>query len=215
MPHLPLSPSQSIEAALREVSETDPNVLQAIELVGFPPTRNRPPGFATLLRIIMGQQVSTASAEAINSRLETANLFDPVASALASDETLRSVGLSSAKARYARALAEAVTEGSLSLDELTELDSAEAIKRLTRIPGIGQWTAEIYCMFALNAPDIFPAGDLALREGVRLLDHITDRPSVKETIEITKRFAPHRSAVALLVWQLYRHHRKTNVFKAL
>ena len=107
MPHLPLSPSQSIEAALREVSETDPNVLQAIELVGFPPTRNRPPGFATLLRIIMGQQVSTASAEAINSRLETANLFDPVASALASDETLRSVGLSSAKARYARALAEA------------------------------------------------------------------------------------------------------------
>ncbi|NQW09235.1 MAG: DNA-3-methyladenine glycosylase 2 family protein [Alphaproteobacteria bacterium] len=204
----------ALSDALDRLTAIDPAIARAIAEVGAPEPRVLEPGFAALLRIIVGQQVSTASAEAIRTRLWDAGADDPERYLVLDDAALGAIGLSRAKIRYGRALAEAVVSGCLDPRALSRLSGAEADAALTALPGIGRWTSDIYRMFALGDMDVFPSGDLALREGVRLLDDAIDRPSPSDTDARALDWRPHRSAAALLLWRLYRVRRGVAVLGA-
>ena len=153
----------------------EPGFALALALVGELPLRREEDGFAALLRAIVGQQVSVASAGAMWARLEAAGLTDSAAMAVASDDDLRAVGLSRQKARYGRALAGA----GIDFEALRSVPNAEVVSTLVTVPGIGLWTAEIYAMFALGRADAFAPGDLALQEAARMLFGLEARPTDK------------------------------------
>jgi DNA-3-methyladenine glycosylase II len=197
-------------AQLREhldaVANGDPVVAAAIERCGYPEERIRPIGYRTLLRTIVGQQVSVASAQSVWNKLEAELGEDMHArELLARDfDTLRACGLSRQKQGYARSLCELVASGELDLADLPE-DDEEAIAELTRIKGIGRWSAEIYLLFAEGRANIWPAGDLAVQEAVgRLLD-LPARPSEKETRALGDKWSPYRGAMAIFTWHTYNN----------
>lgn len=164
------------------------------------PSRLQPEGFAALLWIIVGQQVSTASAAAIFGRVREAGLITPQAVLQASEDDLRACGLSRPKVRYARALAEA----DLDFAALRDLPTAEVIKTLIALPGIGRWSAEIYAMFSLGHADVMAGGDLALQESARLLFDLPERPSERALRQMAEPWAPWRSVAARALWVYYR-----------
>ena len=172
----------------------------------YPDTRIRERGYRTLLRTIVGQQVSVAAATSMWNKL-AAELGEEIApdALLARDfDTLRACGLSRQKQGYARSLCERVVSGALDLDNLPA-DDEEAIAELTQIKGIGRWSAEVYLLFAEGRPDIWPAGDLAVQAGIgRILD-LPERPSEKETRALAEDWRPHRGAVAILTWHCYNN----------
>jgi DNA-3-methyladenine glycosylase II len=178
----------------------EPAFARALPLVGDLPLRREEDGFAALLRAIVGQQVSVASARAIWARLEAAGLTEAAAMALASDEDLRAVGLSRQKARYGRALAGA----GIDFDGLRQRPDAEVVATLVAVPGIGVWTAEIYAMFALGRADVFAPGDLALQEAARVLFGLEKRPTEKGLRLMAEAWSPWRSVAARLLWAYYR-----------
>jgi len=193
-----------LHIALDDLARRESAFAAALARVGYPEPRIREPGYATLLRTIVGQQVSTKAAESVWRKLESivGPLTDPGNIARASDEQLREAGLSRQKASYARSLAEEVTSGRLDLDNLPA-DDEEAIAALVHIKGIGRWSAEIYLLFAEGRPDIWPAGDLAVQIEVgRILGHDA-RPSEKLTRELAEAWRPHRGAAAILAWHHY------------
>ena len=164
------------------------------------PLRLRPDGFAQLLSAIVSQQVSTASAAAIWGRMETAGLTTEGAVAQAGDDALRAVGLSRQKMRYARALAEA----EIDYVALRHAGTEEVVTRLTGVPGIGVWTAEIYAMFSLGHADVFAPGDLALQEAARVLFDLPDRPRERDLRAMAAEWSPWRSVAARGLWAYYR-----------
>ena len=172
----------------------------ALAAVGEVPLRRRPEGFGALLWIIAGQQVSTASAAAIWARAEAAGLTTEAAVAAASDAALAAVGLSRPKRRYARALAEA----RLDYGALAGLDDAGVVARLTEVPGIGRWSAEIYATISLGRADVLAAGDLALQEAVRGLFGLAARPREAELRALAEPWSPWRGVAARLLWAYYR-----------
>ena len=191
-------------AALDALCALEPAFSVARTRVGDPAPRIRARGFATLLRTIVGQQVSVASADAVWRKLEAVlgDAADPVRVAAATDEELRAAGLSRQKAGYARSLAEEVTSGRLPLAALPT-DDEEAIAALVRVKGIGRWSAEIYLLFAEGRPDIWPAGDLAVQIEVgRILGHAA-RPGEKRVRELAEAWRPHRGAAAIFAWHHY------------
>ena len=191
---------------LDAVAAQDKVVAGALERCGYPEERIRPTGYRTLLRTIVGQQVSVAAAASVWNKLE-AELGEDMHphELLARDfDTLRACGLSRQKQGYARSLCELVASGELEFDSLPE-DDEEAIAELTRIKGIGRWSAEIYLLFAEGRQDIWPAGDLAVQEAVgRLLD-LPARPSEKETRTLGDRWKPYRGAMAIFTWHTYNN----------
>ena len=209
-----MSRAAALAAGLERLCRDHPALAAALAEAGPPEPRILAPGFAALLRIVVGQQVSTASAAAIWGRLEAAGGGDATALMAMDDATLGRIGLSRAKMRYARALADAVLSGALDLDGLGALPGDTVSARLVAVPGIGRWTAEIYRMFALGDPDIFPSGDLALREAVRMALDLADRPDSVATDSLVAPWRPERSAAALLLWRLYRHRRGVAVLGA-
>lgn len=177
---------------------------RAFEAVGAPEVRRRAFGFHGLLRTIVGQQVSTAAGNAIWRKIEAA--LDPIAPAAvlaASDDALRALGFSRAKARYAKALAHAVQTGALDIESLATLGDDEARALLMQLPGIGRWTADIYLMFSLGRPDVWPAGDLALAIAAQRLLKLRKRPSPDRLDVIGAQWRPWRSAAAQLLWRYY------------
>ncbi|GGD30641.1 DNA-3-methyladenine glycosylase family protein [Sinisalibacter lacisalsi] len=178
----------------------EPRFAEALEVVGPLPLRRRPEGFAQLLWVIVGQQVSTASAAAIWARVQAAGLTDPARVATAEDDTLRAAGLSRQKARYARALAEA----GIDFEALRDLPDEAVVARLTEVPGIGRWTAEIYAMFSLGRADVFAPGDLALQEAVRGLFGLEARPREAALRRMAADWSPWRGVAARLLWAYYR-----------
>jgi len=193
-----------LHTALDELAQREPAFAAALARAGYPPPRIRARGYATLLRTIVGQQVSTKAAESVWNKLEgiVGPLTDPGTIARASDEQLREAGLSRQKASYARSLAEEVASGRLDLDNLP-VDDEEAIAALVRIKGIGRWSAEVYLLFAEGRTDIWPAGDLAVQIEVgRILGHDA-RPSEKLTRELAEAWRPHRGAAAIFAWHHY------------
>ncbi len=184
----------------------DPDMARAYKLAGAPASRKRAPGFPSLLRIIVNQQVSVHAGRAIWARLEAGLGRVSVKTVLsASEADLRSFGLSAAKTRYARALADAVSEGSLDLKGLEGLSDDDVRAELTKVLGLGRWSADIYLMFALGRPDVWPVGDLALAAGAERLLGLKTRPGPKELEAIGEGWKPWRTDAAVMLWHFYKH----------
>ncbi|HEV7232892.1 MAG TPA: DNA-3-methyladenine glycosylase 2 family protein [Sphingorhabdus sp.] len=196
--------ADKLQASLDALAGIEPRFADAIASTGYPEARIREPGYATLLRTIVGQQVSVAAAASVWNKLEALLGAEcPAAKLVVQDfDALRACGLSRQKQGYARSLAELVLSGELPLDALPE-DDEEAIAYLTKVKGIGRWSAEIYLLFAEGRVDIWPAGDLAVQEGVGRLLKLEARPSEKEIREIAEKWRPHRGAAAIFTWHIY------------
>ena len=198
------------ESALQEATagllEKDREIVSVlIEIGGPPPLRWREPGFSGLAGIIVSQQVSVASANAIFGRLE--KRFQPLdaASLLAADDAaLRECGLSLPKMKALRALARAVAHEGLDLDALGALDAHDAHNALIKVSGIGPWTADIFLLFCLGHPDAFPAGDLALQEAAKIALGLKTRPDAQKLEKIAERWRPWRGVAARMLWSYYR-----------
>lgn len=195
---------KSLAAARAHLAAADPAMARIDALAPPFVWRSRPGGFAGLVRFITEQQVSVASAAAIWARVET-GLGDVTPTAvLALDEAgLKAFGLSSPKARYAHAIAHAHVSGALDLDQLYKLEDEAAITALTAIKGVGRWTAEVYLMMCEARLDVFPAGDLALQEGLRMADEAEARPSEKALSARSELWRPYRAVAAHLIWDYY------------
>lgn len=197
--------AEQLKVSLDALAEIEPVFAEALARAGYPEPRIREPGYETLLRTIVGQQVSVAAANSMWTKLEAAlgTTSDPQKMLDASDELLRSAGLSRQKSGYARSLAGLVTSGELNLEHLPE-DDEEAIAALVRIKGIGRWSAEVYLLFAEGRPDIWPAGDLAVMREVGVLLGLPERPDEKQTRELAEKWRPHRGAAAIFAWHHYK-----------
>ena len=195
---------EQLREGIDAVAAREPKVAEAVERVGYPEPRIRPTGYQTLLRAIVGQQVSVAAAASMWAKLEAAFGSPPELAALltATDEQMRAAGMSRQKAGYIRSLAQLVLSGELDLDALPE-DNEEAIALLTKIKGIGRWSAEIYLLFAEGRRDVFPAGDLAVQVELGRLMGFEEKPTEKQLREIGERWRPHRGAAAVLAWHSY------------
>jgi DNA-3-methyladenine glycosylase II len=203
-------PPIASEASLREAAEVlltkDPELVEKLVSVGGPPPlRRREPGFAGLAAIIISQQVSVASANAIFGRLAARVApLEAAQLAAATEEELRGCGLSTPKIRALRALAEAVVGGALDLANLASLDAEDAHEKLVAVKGVGPWTADIFLLFCLGHPDAFPAGDLALQEAAKLALNLKARPDAARLERIAERWRPLRGVAARMLWAYYR-----------
>jgi DNA-3-methyladenine glycosylase II len=196
--------TESLHASLDALATREKAFAAALDTHGRPEPRLSEPGVETLLRTIVGQQVSVAAARSMWNKL-VAKYGQPVdlqALLDASDEELREAGLSRQKAGYARSLAGLVLSGELDLAHFPE-DDEDAIAHLTRIKGIGRWSAEIYLLFAEGRGDVWPAGDLAVQIEIGKLLGLDERPSEKQLRELAEAWRPHRGAAAVLAWHSY------------
>lgn len=196
--------AQALAQGLDAVAPGEPAIAAALARVGYPEPRIRETGYRTMLRTIVGQQVSVAAAASVWRRMEELLGEDmPPALLLAQDfDALRACGLSRQKQTYARSLCELVASGELDLASLPA-DDEEAIAALTRVKGIGRWSAEIYLLFAEGRADIWPAGDLAVQAGIGRILGLTERPSERETRALAEGWRPHRGAIAIFTWHCY------------
>ena len=197
---------EDIVAGLNAVAAADPKIAAALQAAGYPGARLRERGYRTLLRTIVGQQVSVAAAASVWRKLEELLGEDmpPEALLAAALDALRACGLSRQKQGYARSLCELVVSGELDLHNLPA-DDEEAIAELVRIKGIGRWSAEIYLLFAEGRADVWPAGDLAVQAGLAKILGLEERPSEKATRELAEAWRPHRGSVAILTWHCYNN----------
>lgn len=198
-----LDETSFIEAATA-LCEADPALGAIVEAHGLPAFWARQPGLETLVLLILEQQVSLASAKAAYTRLETRLGALTTAGILgSSDEDLRADGFSRQKARYVRALSNAIEDGSLDLAAVELLDDDGVRTALVALPGIGPWTADVYLLSALRRPDVWPVGDIALQEAARRVRGLETRPAADELELIGEAWRPHRATAARLLWHLY------------
>jgi DNA-3-methyladenine glycosylase II len=197
--------SAGLKESLDALAAAEPRIAAALARAGYPEPRTSPRGYQTLLRAIVGQQVSVKAAASMWAKLtaEVGDPPDPTRLLAASDEALRGAGLSRQKASYARSLAEEVLSGRLDFDALPE-DDEEAIARLVHVKGIGRWTAEVYLLFAEGRRDIWPAGDLAVQIEAGVIMGLDARPTEKALRAMAEAWRPHRGALAVFTW----HHRR-------
>lgn len=198
--------AEDIVSGLDAVAARDPVIASMLARAGYPGPRLRERGYRTLLRTVVGQQVSVAAAASVWRKLEDllGESMTPEGLLAADFDTLRACGLSRQKQGYARSLAELVASGELDLTHLPADDEA-AIAQLMRIKGIGRWSAEIYLLFAEGRPDIWPAGDLAVQAGIGKILGLPERPSEKATRELAEPWRPHRGAIAIFTWHCYNN----------
>ncbi len=195
---------KTLRQGIATLRRRDRDLAGVIERFGVPPLWNRSPGFATLVHIVLEQQVSLASAKAAYDRLfEYLDVIDADAFLTLDAETLRACGFSRQKSRYCRGIAAAVSGGSFDLDGLAGQSDEEARRRLLAIPGIGPWTANIYLLMALGRRDIWPVGDLALAVAAQRIKRLPERPDAAELETIGEAWRPWRSVAARLLWQSY------------
>jgi len=195
---------QTLHESLDALAKQEKAFAAVLDTHGKPEPRLSEPGVETLLRTIVGQQVSVHAARSMWNKL-IARLGQPVDLQKlleSSDEELREAGLSRQKAGYARSLAALVLSGELDLAHLPE-DDEEAIAHLTRIKGIGRWSAEIYLLFAEGRGDVWPAGDLAVQIEIGKLLGLEGKPTEKQLRELAEAWRPHRGAAAVLAWHSY------------
>lgn len=178
----------------------EPRFALALKETGPLPLRLKPAGFVGLLDIIVSQQVSVASANAIRTRLSQAGLDHVDAVRRAGESGLKAAGLSRPKIRYALALADA----DIDFAALEQMDDAAVIEQLTALPGIGPWSAQIYVMFCLGRADMFAPGDLALQESARVLFDLPQRPDPQTLAEMAQNWSPWRSVAARALFAYYR-----------
>ena len=195
---------QSLSEGVAYLVDRDRHLKSVVIRYGQPPLWDRKEGFATLIYIIIEQQVSIASARAVYGRLlDKVTPLTPANFLAVSDAALKSVGLSRQKVSYGRNLARAISDGDLDPAALSGFDDDRVKKELTRIKGIGSWTADIYLLMALRRPDAWPAGDLALALAVQKLKHYKARPSPERLESISRPWRPWRAVAARILWHYY------------
>ena len=194
----------SLLEGTRALAAIDPDLAGIIERHGPPPLWGREPGFETLVRIILEQQISLASAEAALVRLVGATgAIEPAAIANAGEEALRAAGQTRQKSRYLVGLARDVLEGRLDLDAVAAADDDHARALLMRVVGIGRWTADIYLLMVLGRPDVWPSGDLALAGSMRRAKGLAALPTAADQEVIAEAWRPWRAVAARLLWHAY------------
>ncbi len=194
-----------INSAMAFLIQADPAIEKGFALVGSPTPRNRDRGYGTFLRILLSQQISVAAADAIEERLRAhAPDLSPKQLRALDDDALRTIGLSRPKIKTLRYLLAALDDGSFNPDALETLDDQAAIASISALHGFGRWSSEIYCMFSLGRPDLFPADDIALLEAIRRLDGLDKRPTPKEGRIRADIWAPYRTTASLFLWHYYR-----------
>ncbi len=191
--------SECVAEGAAYLADLDPKFARALELTGQPPLRRRADGFEALFGAIVSQQVSVASAAAIWSRLKKARLTEQSQVNAATDEDLRSCGMSRQKIKYAQALADA----GIDFESLRSAPDDDVISTLVAVSGIGPWTAEIYAMFSLGRADVFAPGDLALQEATRILFDLDERPKEKALREMAKAWTPWQGVAARILFAYY------------
>lgn len=198
--------ADQLRTSLDALGLVEPAFAAALVRAGYPEPRIRSRGYETLLRTIVGQQVSVKAAQSVWNKLDalTGGAADPANITRASDETLRAAGLSRQKSGYARSLADEVTSGRLDLERLP-VDDEEAIAALVHVKGIGRWSAEIYLLFAEGRADIWPAGDLAVQIEIGRILGLDGRPDERATRALADLWRPHRGAAAIFAWHHYAH----------
>ena len=210
--HTHIHTEADLEAALAAIGKADPRFAALIAQGGLPPLRRRPDGFSGLAAIIVAQQLSTASANAIWGRLAAAfDPFEPAAILRARPARLAKLGLSTQKIRALKAIARAVVRDELMLAGLGNLSAEEAHAALTAVHGIGPWTADIYLLSCLGHADAWPAGDLALQEAARVAFGLPARPTAKEMQALADPWRPWRAVAARILWTYYRVAAETKV----
>ena len=199
--------SETLASAAAELAARDRHLSSIYKLHGVPPMWGRRPGFSTLLRIVLEQQVSLVSARSMFARLNT-NIqpFTPEGFIAAGEPLLRSLGVTRQKSHYCIQVAHAFTNGDLR--RIGRMSDEEAHATLLRIKGVGSWTANIYLLMALKRPDIWPDGDVALATAVARLRKLKTRPSFPELAEIAQSWRPYRSVAARMLWQFYLAERR-------
>ena len=197
--------AEQLRAALDHVAGLEPRIAGALANAGYPEPRGRARGPATMMRAIVGQQVSVKSAESVWNKLQIAcggDMDNHGRIAETPFDVLRSAGLSRQKASYVQGLAQAIATGGVDFQNLPADDEA-AIAALTSIKGIGRWSAEIYLLFAEGRPDVFPAGDLAVQIELGKILGLDARPTEKATRSLAEPWRPHRGALAVFLWHHY------------
>jgi DNA-3-methyladenine glycosylase II len=204
-----LQTQSDLDDAIHTLVGRDPRLRPVLEIAGMPALRRREPGFAGLAHIVCGQQLSTASAAAIWGRLNGAfDPFDHDAVRRARADRLGRLGLSAAKIKTLKHLARELAAERLNLDVLAEEDADAAHHTLIALPGIGPWTADVYLLFCLGHGDAWPAGDLAVQEGIRVGLGLKARPTEKQMAPLAEPWRPLRGAAAHLWWSYYRAIKK-------
>lgn len=200
---------QNLAAACRKLAAADADLAFIFQSYGTPPLWRREPSFATLVHIILEQQVSLASAlSAFNKLKEKLGAITPEAVLSLSDEELKAAYFSRQKTIYARELAKAILDGNLDLKHLETLPDAEAKDELKKIKGIGEWTADIYLLMAMLRADVMPKGDLALHVAWKRLKNLEHAPASDEFQQIAERWKPLRAVAARLLWHFYLSEKK-------
>lgn len=204
-----IASAEVLNRQLLALVAADPRLAPILAAAGEIPPRREPGGFAGMARIVNAQMLSVQSAAAIHARF-VALLGEPTAKSVVAidDESLKSAGLSRAKIKTLRHVAEAELTGTLDYERLPILPAEEAIASLVAIPGIGRWTAEIYLLFCLGHPDILPAGDLALQKGAQWALQLDALPNERALRTLAADWSPHRGAAAHLIWRHYAQTRK-------
>ncbi|MFT5659113.1 MAG: DNA-3-methyladenine glycosylase II [Gammaproteobacteria bacterium] len=194
-----------INQHLDQIAKVDVDVKRGLEVLGYPAPRVRPPGFETLLSTVVGQQISTEAANAVMFRVQQL-LPEMKAGCLLQLPigALRQAGLSGRKVEYAEGLARAMMEGRFNPASLTDLNDQLAIESITSLRGFGPWSAEIYLMFCLDRPDVFPAADLALQVALQKLKGLQQRPTPEQARALIQHWAPWHSFGSLFLWHYYR-----------
>ena len=206
MPQDALRPltQKTLALAARELAARDALLANIHATYGDPPLWQRATGFRTLVHIILEQQVSLSSAQSMLLRLESAiQPFTPERFLELGDMHLRGLGVTRQKSAYLLHLSASLANGELSLSRLSRLNDNEALVQLTRIKGIGLWSANIYLLMAMRRADIWPAGDLALAVAIKELQRLERRPSPEELEAIAEQWRPHRAVAARMLWQYY------------
>ena len=200
---------ETLLQGVQELSDRDPDLARIVEQYGPPPLWARSPGFPTLLRIILEQQVSLLSAKSAYEKLERAmGAITPERFLELADEDLKSIGFSRQKTRYGRELSQTILNGTLRLEELEEESDMLARMALMQVTGIGVWTSTIYLLMALGRPDVWPTGDIALHAAIRQAKGLEKRPASEEARIMSLEWKPWRAVAARILWHLYLSEKK-------
>jgi DNA-3-methyladenine glycosylase II len=202
---------KSLALAARELAARDEMLAGIHATYGDPPLWRRDVGFQTLVHIILEQQVSLKSAKAMLVRLESAiQPFTPLRFIELGDDYLRGLGVTRQKSAYLLHLADSIVNGDLSFERLARLSDEEARLVLTRVKGIGSWSADVYLLMAMRRADIWPAGDLALAVAMKELKGLANRPGPEELERLAEQWRPHRAVAARMLWQYYLGKRNSH-----
>lgn len=199
----------NLAAAAQHLAKRDRDLATIFKAYGPPPLWSRKPGFSTLIRIILEQQVSLASAASMYKRLsEHIQPFGPERVIELGEPHLKSLGMTRQKTAYCIHLAESINSNSLNLRGLSSMSDEDAKEALMQVKGIGSWSADIYLLMVLRRPDIWPASDLALATAVTKVKKLKQRPTTDQLFDIADRWRPFRSVAARMLWQYYLARRR-------